>query len=166
MRCGARAPQLSRNVSRAAEGTVMRWRLPILVLPVLVVGCGYVLCGKWEDDPKNWRRAFHSVKPDDVVVVHSEYWRSPHWTYEAGYAFEVQANQKLREQLFRDNPLSRVSTEDVRDARSLCFACPAWFAPDPVKQYEIWAYSNEPGSHFRVLVDKRTGNIFLTDYQV
>jgi len=22
--------------------------------PLHLTGCGYVLCGKWEDDPKNW----------------------------------------------------------------------------------------------------------------
>ena len=135
-------------------------------LVVLTVSCGYVLCGKWEDDPKNWGRAFHSVKPDDVVVIHSEYWRSPHWTYEAGYAFEIQANQKLRDQLFRENELIRVPEDTVRDRESLCFSCPAWFAPEPMIRYEVWAYSKWPDSHFRVLIDKRTGNMFLTDYQV
>jgi hypothetical protein len=162
---GGRADR-RQEVRRTAGRTSLAWRIAILVLIVLTVGCGYVLSGKWEDDPKNWGRAFHSVKPDNVVVVHSEYWRSPHWTYEAGYAFEIQANQKLHDQLFKENQLSRVPTEHLRDAHSLCFACPAWFAPEPIDRYEIWAYSNEPNSHFRVLVDQRTGNIFVTDYQI
>jgi hypothetical protein len=47
---------------------------------VLVTGCGYLKSGTWEDDPANWERAFRSAKPEDVAVVHSRCWRSPHWS--------------------------------------------------------------------------------------
>ena len=84
-----------------------------LTLASLSLGCGYFMAGRWQDDPKNWGRAFHSMKPPDVVVLHSDYWRSPHWTYEAGYVFEVLKNDALRAQLFTENRLVRVTQSDV-----------------------------------------------------
>ena len=47
--------------------------------------------GTWEDDPKNWYRAFNEEQPAEVKVVHSKYWRSDHFTLEFTYYFEVQA---------------------------------------------------------------------------
>jgi hypothetical protein len=38
--------------------------------------------------------------------------------------------------------------------------------PKYLKEYEIWAYSNDSTSNFLVLIDRQTGNIFLADYQV
>jgi hypothetical protein len=157
------APSLNWSVRRTSRDRVVKSRFATLLLPLLTVACGYALSGRWEEDPKNWWRAFRSAKPGHVVVVHSLYWRSPHWTYEAGYAFEIKANQKFRDQLFRDNELRQVQE---RDTKSLCFSCPAWFAPGALDRYDVWAYAKWPDSKFRVLVDKVTGNIFLTDYQV
>ena len=81
------------------------WGVGVLSALMLAAGCGYVQSGTWEDDPSNWTKAFRSTKPEDVVVLHSRYWRSAHWSYEAGHVFEVAANSKLRDQLFRENKL-------------------------------------------------------------
>jgi hypothetical protein len=55
----------------------------------------------------------------------------------------------------------------VAHAMRPCFVgCPSWFAAKPLKEYEIWAYANDPDSNFMVLIDRETGNIFLADYQV
>ena len=43
---------------------------------------------------------------------------------------------------------------------------PAWFTPKPLDRYEIWIYSDDPNSNFRLFIDKDTGNLFLTDFQV
>jgi hypothetical protein len=101
------------------------------------------------------------------VVVHSAYWRAPHWSYEAGYVFELRANRPFRERLFKENRLRQIGGREVDNVKSLCLSdCPAWFAPQPLDQYEIWEYADEPGSHFRVLIDKNTDGIFLADFQV
>jgi len=141
-------------------------RALLLVMVGLSIGCGYVVSGRWEDDPKNWDRAFHSTKPKDVVVVHSEYWRDPHWSYEAGYAFEIRGNEALREQLFRENHLSQVPSRELENVGAVCGSCPTWFAPGPLSQYDVWRYSDEPASNFRVLVNRDTGDMFLVDYQL
>jgi len=133
----------------------------------LASGCGYLKSGTWEDDPANWNKAFRSTKPDDVIVVHSRYWRSPHWSYEAGYVFEIAANAALRQRLFSENRLVKLGGAAAAESKRLCFGeCPVWFAPKPVEQYEVWGYAEEPKGNFRVLIDRDTGTIFLSDFQV
>jgi len=43
---------------------------------------------------------------------------------------------------------------------------PAWFVPKPVAQYEVWVYSNAPPCDFRLLIDRDTGDLFLSDTQL
>jgi len=144
-----------------------RVRLVLLLAVVVAAGCGYVRSGTWDDVPENWHRAFGSTKPDTVVVVHSRYWRAPHFTFEAAYLFEIQPDPVFREQLFGKNRLRRLPDDEVAKESRPCFTeCPPWFAPKPLGQYEIWAYTDDPHSNFRVLIDKATGRLFLADYQV
>lgn len=134
---------------------------------VLTAGCGYVRSGKWENDPGNWNRAFQSTKLEDVVVVHSWYWRAPHWSYEAGYLFEIRPNDALLTQLFTENRLRQLDRSEMSDDQRPCFGkCPEWFAPQPIEAYEVWRYSDDPQSNFRVFIEKKTGQMFLGDYQI
>ena len=142
---------------------------PVVLLIAALVGasCGYVRSGTWDDAPENWSRAFQCTKPADVVVVHSRYWRAPHFTYEAGYMFQIQPNAPLREQLFTRNRLRQLQDAEISAATRPCFGeCPLWFAPKPLRDYEIWVYADEPNSSFMVLIDKKTGSIFVGDYKV
>jgi hypothetical protein len=91
-----------------------------LLVAVLVAGCGYVRSGRWTDDPGNWSRSFHSTQPEDVVVVHSLYWRTPHWSSEAGYLFEIQPNEGLRKQLFGENQLTRFPRFEIDEHERPC----------------------------------------------
>ena len=130
-------------------------------------GCGYFRSGEWSDDPGNWSRAFRSTKPDDVVVLHSYYWRSPHWTFEFRYFFEIEKNASLRQQLFARNNLQRLEGEGAARAKNDSGeGGPSWFAPGTGDNYEIWVYKDEPHGHFVVLLDKASGAMFLTDYQL
>ena len=130
-------------------------------------GCGYFTSGTWENDPDNWGRAFQSKKPDDVVVLHSKYWRSPHWTYEFQYFFEIEHNDKLRERLFTQNKLIELEGKDAAEAKDkFSSEFPKWFAPKPASKYEIWVYADDPTGNFEIFIDKETGNLFLTDRQV
>jgi hypothetical protein len=102
-----------------------------------------------------------------VVVLHSRYWRSAHWTYEFQYFFEIKRNDDLKDQLFTQNKLIRLYNEDAIEAMYDFFGeRPVWFVPKDVDKYQVWVYEGETGSHFRVFVDKETGNLFLTDYRV
>tara|TARA_B100000959_G_C14816149_1_gene555928 strand:+ start:491 stop:937 length:447 start_codon:yes stop_codon:yes gene_type:complete len=134
---------------------------------VLLAGCGYYKAGTWEDDPKNWERAFNSSRPPDVVVVHSKYWCSPHWSHEFEYFFEIVPTPEFTEQLFIKNQLREIKGEEAETAKLNFFADkPAWFTPGQTTNYEVWVYKEEPDGNFRVFVNKHSGHLFLTDYQV
>jgi hypothetical protein len=146
----------------------MAWRVSVLWLAVAVqVGCGYLQSGTWEDDPGNWRRAFRADKPPQVVVVHSKYWRSPHFTYEFQYFFEIQGDPEFKRELFRRNKLEQVPADKVAEVKRDSFGhLPAWFCPKAPDAYEAWLYEEPPRGNFRVLIDRATGTIYITDYQV
>ncbi|HBC86708.1 MAG TPA: hypothetical protein DCZ94_07130 [Lentisphaeria bacterium] len=123
--------------------------------------------GTWSDDSRNWERAFKSTKPTDVVVVHSQYWRSAHFTYEFAYYFHIKKNDALKKQLFDGNKLKQVSGEEA----SLLFKDffdkkPSWFIPNTADSYEVWTIEGESNGHFRLFIDKDSQDIFITDYQV
>ena len=139
----------------------------VAVLILLATGCGYVMSGTWDDDPKNWGRAFQSTKPPEVLVVHSKYWRSPHWSYEFQYFFEIAPNADLKKQLFTANKLRRLTGKEAVEARAKVFGdAPPWFAPKGLASYEVWVFADEPERKFKVLIDKSSGHIFMNDYQV
>lgn len=133
----------------------------------LAPGCGYFMAGSWEDDPQNWERAFRSTKPEDVVVRHSWYWRSPHWSYEFQYFFELAPSTELTEQLFTANELRQVTGDEALEVhRNVRGEVPAWFAPKSAAEYDIWVFGREPERNFKVLIDRRTGEMFLNDHQM
>ena len=88
---------------------------------VALTGCGYFTAGEWDDDPKNWGRAFRSEKPAEVVVVHSRFVQTPHWSYEFAYFFEIEPDAALREQLFAENELTRLTGDEAIAAKSDTF---------------------------------------------
>jgi len=138
----------------------------IVVAALLATACGYVSGGRWDNDPGNWGRAFGTQKPPGLVVLHSRYWRSAHWSREFGYFFEVRADRAFRAELFEKNDLVRVPPPDVAGAKSDYFGdLPTWFCPEPAERYDAWRLRSIPTRHFRVLIDKDTGDIFLADYQ-
>jgi hypothetical protein len=140
---------------------------PVLLIVLFTAGCGYVMAGTWEDDSGNWNRAFQSTRPPDVAVTHSKYWRSPHWTYEFQYFFEIAPNQPLRDQLFTSNKMRQVTGDEATRIRTDVFGnAPPWFAPKGATEYHVWVLEGEGGRHFKVLIDRQSGVMFLNDYQV
>jgi hypothetical protein len=147
------------------------WRACSTVIYIIALislnGCGLLAGGTWEDDTDNWRRAFQSTQPDNVVVSHSKYWRSSHWTYEFEYFFEIEANGDLKDQLYTQNKLVELQGQDAVGAKSDFFSTPpVWFAPKAVDKYEVWVYEDRKESNFCIFIDKETGTLFLTDYLV
>jgi len=142
-------------------------RVLLCVVLALSAGCGYVMSGTWDDDPKNWGRVFQSTKPSDVRLIHSRYWRSAHWSYEFQYFFEIAPNAALKQQLFAANKLRLVVGDEADAARAnRVHDAPSWFAPRSLESYEVWISADEPGRNFTLLIDKTSGHMFLTDYQV
>jgi hypothetical protein len=148
---------------------MQRW-LSIAALLLIVLfnaGCGYFMAGTWEDDPGNWDRAFQSTKPPDVTVVHSKYWRSAHWTYEFEYFFVIAPNRHLKDQLFAKSKMRQAAGDEATQIRKTAFSdVRSWFAPKGVTEYEVWVLEDEPDRSFKVLIDRKSGVMFLNDYQV
>jgi hypothetical protein len=95
----------------------MRARWTPVILALVVAACGYVRSGRWTDAPENWSRAFGSSKPSSAEVLHSYYWRAPHFTYEAGYFFAVRDLGGFRAELFSRNKLRPVPENERAGAR-------------------------------------------------
>jgi hypothetical protein len=157
-----RALQVKPSVERATVMRAVAVRGLFAFLALSGVACG----GAWEDDPSNWSRAFGSEKPANYVVSHSKYWRSAHWSYEFEYFFQVKANDTFKQELFTRNQLKQLPAADVAQAiRDTFGASPSWFCPKGADAYDAWVYKT-PKRNFRVLIDKKSGDIFLRDYQV
>ncbi len=62
-----------------------------------IIARGNPNAGLWEDDSKNWSRAFHGDPPAGLTVVHSKYWESDHFTHKYIYFFEVKAPPEWQE---------------------------------------------------------------------
>jgi len=105
---------------------------------VFGASCGYLKSGTWEDDPRNWGRAFDSEKPIYVEVVHSKYWRSPHCTYEFQYFFEISDKSgEFKKELFSRNALLKLPPSEAAEARDRCFGePPPWFVPRPADGFQ------------------------------
>lgn len=120
--------------------------------------------GMWEDDSKNWSRAFHEDQPTEVEVVHSKYWKSNHFTDEFIYFFEIEATPEWRDAFLKKRNLVPVPSSLARSFRTNTHTdmTPDWFAPDPVSKYDVYD-ANGFGS---VWIDRVTGHIFFYDIQV
>jgi hypothetical protein len=136
-----------------------------IIFAVLLIGCHE--SGTWADDAKNWKRIFRVEKPKDITVLHSWFWRSPHFTYEYEYYLQVRKNADLENRLLTMNPMRQITEDsELREVAALSDHRPMWFAPKPVTQYQVWVYSNAPQSEFRLLIDPETGDLFLSDCQL
>lgn len=130
----------------------------------VLAGCGYLKAGT--DDPENWTRAFGTSKPSDVVILHSLYWRAPHFTTEFAYFFQLAANEELRRQLFMQNAMRQLPGTEVATARANLFGeVPAWFVDGELTRYDAWVRKDAP-DNFIVFVDRHSGAMFIANWQV
>jgi hypothetical protein len=126
---------------------------------------GMKSAGNWEDDSKNWYRAFHENQPVAVKVIHSKYWKSDHFTEEFMYFFEVEATPEWRDAFLSKRNLQLISPSSARNFRenNSSDMTPAWFAADSVEKYDAW---DEAGHFGSVWIDKTNGHIFFYDFKL
>lgn len=139
------------------------------MLGVLVSACGYVSSGIWADDAGNWERAFGTLPHEHSKVVHSLYWRSPHFTYEAAYWFEFEPSADFEREIFERNEFVRLDTESPHDVCASSFQGHSlkWFAPKRgLDAYDVWGRCGDERSNFRILIDRQTRAIFMADQQL
>ena len=129
----------------------------LILCAMLLVSCGG---GTWEDNAGNWSRAFNGqALPENVVVTHSKYVRSPHFTYEADYYFELKAPQTFLDAWLVGCVAESPSNLNLGSIRGR----PSWFLPKPLENYDMWIVEAKPYSNFRLFRDKETGVIFAKD---
>jgi len=122
--------------------------------------------GTWENDQKNWRRIFRALKPPDVEVVHSWFWRSPHFTYECEYYVQIRKNPKFQDHLISMNNMHELTTEQLRWVTDWSQHRPNWFAPNALIDYRVLVYPDVARGQFTLLIDRQTGDLFLYDVQL
>jgi hypothetical protein len=119
-----------------------RFRLLVVlgVAFIPAVACGYLRSGTWVDDPKNFARAWGYSKPEEIDMVHSWYWRSPHFTREEAYFFQFRWHEELFRQSIAANQMQAVEPSSMGPASEpqFCFAKPAWFVPQAREAYDTW----------------------------
>ena len=135
----------------------------VLVAFIFVVGvCGCHKSGTWVDDSGNWKRAFGRPPPKELEVVHSIYWRTPHFTREDGWTFHVKSPPSFYKEWLAAYKVKHPDTEELQKLDQLKKDKPSWFLPKPMADYEIWVI-DDPYSNFGLFIDRSTGEWFVTD---
>jgi hypothetical protein len=96
-------------------------------------------------------------------MKHSWYWRSPHFTFEHQYFFEIEYNDSLEKVFTNANDLVRLDSTQYNDI-NFFGEKPLWFVPNSYNQYNI--YMSKDYEHYYLFIDKHKMSIFLTDSQV
>jgi hypothetical protein len=138
----------------------------LMLAAVLLVGCGPLVSGTWSEDPKNWRRAFHESLPaDGITIVHSWYMRTPHFTAEYAWFFELQLADKLKGQITTNSDFTKLPPLSQEDLRLRIYSDrPKWFTLEPLSAYDAYESKTERG--FLIFVEKNGGRSFWTRYQL
>ena len=121
--------------------------------------------GEWENQDKNWERAFSGQsKPDNVKILNSYYWRSPHFTYEAQYFFRLEVGEEYMNTWIQHSKCkltaSTVVEADFPNDR------PDWFVPKELSKYKIWRPSDDQFSQFRIFKNLETNEFYVTDTEL
>ena len=122
-------------------------------------GCG----GTWVDDEGNFKRVFGFDKPNDVQVLHSYYWKSPHWSTEYQYYIALRTSASFANGL----TATQLVSPAIPDANALeqCGGNPPqWFVSKPFSHYEMWIPKNS--YRYRVFRDKDDNTIYACDEQL
>jgi hypothetical protein len=136
---------------------MIRWRiLPLALLLLLLPNCG----GTWIDAGGNFSRVFGFSKPQDVEVLHSYYWQSPHWSVEYNYFISLKASPRFATGLTSAERMTSV-LPDGTVLSSCGDKRPQWFLPKSLTDYEVWIPRAATG--YRVFRDKADGTLFLCD---
>jgi hypothetical protein len=126
--------------------------LALILFLGLLTGCGPLVSGTWSDDPKNWKRAFgESRPPDGISIVHSWYMRTPHFTTEYAWFFQLELSDKMKKELVSSSELSKLPPLSLEDFRSRTYHDrPSWFSPQPLSAYD--AYASKAERDFLILL--------------
>lgn len=129
-------------------------RFSILLLAALLTGCGPFVSGTWTDDPKNWKRAFNETRPGDgISIVHSWFMRTPHFTAEFAWFFELELSEDAKKELLASPQLVKLSGVSIEALYSRMYQDrPSWFSPKPLAAFDV--FESKEHRDFLVFVEK------------
>jgi hypothetical protein len=145
----------------------MKHYFGLLLLALLGLASCSPNAGRWEDDPKNFSRAFNgNSQPPGLKILHSRYMRTPHFTYEFEYFFVAEFNMELMDGFIGSGQMKRFEPADASsiELEDHFQEKPDWFRPKLLEKYEVWIFKDEPRQHFRLFLDKETKEIHYTDF--
>ncbi len=140
--------------------------LLLLTLTLPLLGCHK--SGVWKNDPAIWDLVFARKPAKDTHVVNSWYWRSWHPRPNHEYFFELEPDPGFRKQALESGAfLDATPTNDRETAEVLHFINekPLWFVPRSINNYEVFQ-GKPPQPHFRLFIDKDSGELFITDFKM
>lgn len=134
------------------------------ILLFLIISLCFYSCssGTWEDDKHNWERAFEVKPSHEIIIKHSWYWRSPHFSYEYEYFFEIEYSERIAQEFFNAGDLVKIDSTEYQDIHFFNKK-PKWFAPNDFKDYEIW--KSKLYRTYYLFIDKKNKSFFFTQYQ-
>jgi hypothetical protein len=135
-------------------------------MALLFAGCGPFVAGTWRDDPKNWKRAFGESRPaEGISIVHSWYMRTPHFTAEFAWFFELELSEAAKKELVSSPELTKLtgaSTEGI--SLQIYPERPTWFSPEPPSAFDV--YESKSDRDFLIFIEKNGRRSFWTRYQL
>jgi hypothetical protein len=138
----------------------LRTYLLCSLFPILLCGCHK--SGTWTDDAGNWKRAFGRSPPKELQIVHSIYWRTPHFTREDGWTFHIKSPSSFYKEWLAAYKVRHPDPAELQRLELLKADKPSWFLPKPMTEYEVWVI-DQPDSNFGLFIDRTTGEWFVTD---
>ena len=95
-----------------------------IILLATLTSCGFLYSGTWEDEDENWERAYGVALPDSLTLTHSWYWRSPHFTMEYAFYFELKHSDALEELFLSYDDLVKLDSTDYNNIWSYHWRAP------------------------------------------
>jgi len=132
---------------------------------LVLSSCGYLSSGSWENDKQNWQRAYNTSVPDSIILIHSYYWKSTHWTLEQAMFFETEYNERIIKNFLSDSSLIKMNTADTTII-TFFEKKPKWFVPKPYHHYSIWKGVKNNNDNFLLFLDQENRHLYWTDYQL
>ena len=136
-------------------------KVPLFVVSLglmILAGCG----GTWVDDDRNFKRVFDFDQRQNVVVLHSYYWKSSHWTTEYRYFIALQVSSQFVDGLTHATLMTPRTPDETMLAA--CGEKPQWFLPGSLTNYEAWIPKSN--DQYRVFRDKIDGTLFVCDQRL
>ena len=119
--------------------------------------------GTWVNNKGNWKRAFGAPPPKEIEILHSIYWRTPHFTREDGWTFHLKAPASFQQAWLARYKVKHPDADKLATLEYLKQDKPAWFLPKPIAEYEVWVIADDPHANFWMFIDRSTGELFVTD---